>query len=57
MVQFAEAFPYVAAITAIAKLTADTTLDPSAWFDDDCTVAQTAILVLKDPQALDNAGT
>lgn len=36
------------AITAIAKLTSDTTLDPSAWFDDDCTVAQTAALVLED---------
>jgi HEAT repeat protein len=35
-----------AAIDDIAALLADTTLDPSAWFDDDCTVAQTAEIIL-----------
>jgi hypothetical protein len=31
---------------AIARLLTDDTLDPSAWFDDDCTVSQTAHLAL-----------
>lgn len=44
----------VTAITAIARLTSDTTQDPSAWFDGDCTVGQTATLVLGELQALDN---
>ena len=36
----------LSALDAIAALRSDHTLDPSAWFDDDCTVAQTAELVL-----------
>jgi len=32
----------VAASREIAKLISDHTLDPSAWFDDDCTVSQAA---------------
>ena len=47
----------VAAITAIANLASDTMQDPSAWFDDDCTVGQTAALVLGELQALDNQRT
>ena len=38
----------LAAIEEIAALRTDNTLDPSAWFDDDCTVAQTAELVLAE---------
>jgi HEAT repeat protein len=38
----------VAALDDIAALRADTTLDPSAWFDDDCTVGQTAELTLAE---------
>ena len=34
------------AIPQIAALRTDHTQDPNAWFDDDCTVAQTAELVL-----------
>ena len=37
-----------AAIDDIAALRADTAVDPSAWFDDDCTVAQTAELTLAE---------
>lgn len=47
----------VAAMTAIASLASDTTQDPSAWFDDDCTVGQTATLVLQELQALDDSRT
>jgi len=36
------------AIQDIAVLRSDNTQDPSAWFDDDCTVAQTAELVLAE---------
>jgi HEAT repeat protein len=36
------------AIGDIAALRADTTIDPSAWFDDDCTVAQTAELTISE---------
>jgi HEAT repeat protein len=36
------------AIDHIAALTSDDTLDPSAWFDDDCTVAQAAVATLAD---------
>ena len=32
----------VASREAIARLLTDDTLDPSAWFDDDATVAQAA---------------
>jgi len=38
----------VSAVHAITALRTDPALDPSAWFDDDCTVAQTAELVLAD---------
>lgn len=47
----------VTAIAAVAKLTSDTTQDPSAWFDDDCTVAQTANIVLQELRALDKGRT
>lgn len=39
---------------AVAAMVADNTLDPSAWFDDDCTVSQTATAAL---DALDQLGT
>jgi HEAT repeat protein len=32
---------------SIAALVSDDTLDPSAWFDDDCTVSQAATAALK----------
>ena len=38
----------LAALDDIAALRADSTLDPSAWFDDDCTVGQTAELTLTE---------
>lgn len=41
----------VSAVDAIAALRTDSTLDPSAWFDDDCTVGQTADLVIAELQA------
>jgi HEAT repeat protein len=47
----------VEAIGAISALTSDTTLDPSAWFDDDCTVGQTAALVLEELQSPDKTRT
>jgi HEAT repeat protein len=36
------------AVDAIAALRTDPALDASAWFDDDCTVAQTAELALAE---------
>jgi HEAT repeat protein len=41
-----------AAVDDIAALLDDTTLDPGAWFDDDCTVAQTAEIVLSQLRAV-----
>jgi len=38
----------LAAIEHVAALRTDHTQDPSAWFDDDCTVALTAELVLAE---------
>jgi hypothetical protein len=40
---------------AVAALLGDDTLDPSAWFDDDCTVSQAAASALKALDALDTA--
>jgi HEAT repeat protein len=44
-----------AAIDAIAALSGDATEDPNAWFDDDCTVAQTAEIVLSQLRAADES--
>jgi HEAT repeat protein len=41
-IQTLTALKDVSARDAIAGLVADETLDPSAWFDDDCTVSQAA---------------
>jgi HEAT repeat protein len=38
----------VAAMDSIAGLLSDNTPDPGAWFDDDCTVAQAAEVVLRE---------
>jgi hypothetical protein len=40
---------------AVAALVGDDTLDPSAWFDDDCTVSQAAIAALKTLDSLKTA--
>ena len=41
----------VASIDAIARLLTDDTVDPSAWTDDDCTVAMTARTAFDELQA------
>ena len=45
----------VSALDAIATLRNDPAVDASAWFDDDCTVAQTAELVLAELNSANQA--